>query len=374
MNSARDIEVVEFRWLGRRVRVEAGTPGLIDYLRRQWGSTVDRDSDPGSDEVLMFRIVEDLPDRPVLESDRGRHPLDHDLASVHAYNRILVEVLGSVERQFVFHATAVAGDDGAILISGPSTFGKSTLGLHLALTGLRWVADDVGILDRESGHLYPFDRPLRLRPGARATLSSGALDQALAARIVEEGDDWIVRPGPWLGMQSGPVPVRTVAILRSRVDGSSLRRFPFHTVRLRQEASGLADELTSLPGIADWATRADDAVRFELEVQDPTTLAAWLDDHADDVVYAVKFAPAAADFSGSPTLTPIPRFQAALELCQEMQNRHGNGRLGREFAGRATELVADVAVALGNARCFALTPGRLDETVALLKGVYESAP
>ncbi len=371
MNGSSASRVVEFHWLGKRVRIETDDRDLAGYLGRQWGSIPGDPGPSGPQEDLRFRVTRDASGTPVLESDRGRAPLDPTLPVLHAYNRIVLEILGTIDRQFVFHASAVAGPAGAALISGPSTFGKSTLAVHLALSGFRWLADDVGILDRATGCLQPFDRPLRLRPGARATLPARHLEAAREARIDDEGDDWIVRPGRWFEVQDRATQVRTVTILRPVADGAALRRFPFHAVRLRAGREGLADELASLPGIVGASISATDPSRSDLEVRDPSALETWLARHGDEVVYAVKFAAGAAAFDGTPRLTPISRFQAALELCQEMQNRHRHSRLDREYDGRAAELVADVAVALGAARCFALTPGRLEETIELVRTAYE---
>lgn len=63
-------------------------------------------------------------------------------------------------------ASALTTPDGKlVLISGPSHSGKTTLTLAMALAhGWKILAEDIVLIDVESGYLAPFARPLSLRP------------------------------------------------------------------------------------------------------------------------------------------------------------------------------------------------------------------
>ena len=75
-------------------------------------------------------------------------------------------------RSLLLHAGAVANKSGeAVLFIAPSGFGKTTLTVHLALSGLDYLGDDVQLLDLESGHIWPVATAAGLKEGAQAIFS-----------------------------------------------------------------------------------------------------------------------------------------------------------------------------------------------------------
>ena len=107
------------------------------------------------------------------------------------------------------------------------------------------------------------------------------------------------------------------------------------------------------------------------EVRD-VWLTRWLRDNHDIVVASIKLPDRPPDFSKRSRAVPIGPFQAALELAQEMLNRHQGSLLATEFEGRETHLVAEIAGLLDEARCIALWPGRPEEALELLCSVVEA--
>lgn len=61
------------------------------------------------------------------------------------------------------HAGVVSGPDGLIAIPGESGLGKTTLVAALLRAGFGYVSDEALALDRDSGAVTPFPRPLSLR-------------------------------------------------------------------------------------------------------------------------------------------------------------------------------------------------------------------
>jgi hypothetical protein len=122
--------------------------------------------------------------------------------------------------------------------------------------------------------------------------------------------------------------------------------------------------------VLDDGQQADDG-SMRVEVEDAAAFRDWVETHPGAVLYLIKYPAQEAEFDARPDLRPISRFQAAVELAQEMQNRHAGSLLAREYAGREIECVLDLAEALGDAKTFALTPGDLTETLALLESMIE---
>jgi len=108
-------------------------------------------------------------------------------------------------------------------------------------------------------------------------------------------------------------------------------------------------------------------VRFS----DPGPLDRFIHENRADIVFAAKLPGGEARFEGEPQLQPIGTFQAALEMTQEMANRGRGSRLDEEYRGREPFLVADLASCLRHARCWAMSPGDLDATLARLETLFD---
>ena len=81
--------------------------------------------------------------------------------------------VGANARGFVLvHASALAVDDRALLVPGPSMSGKSTLAAALVEAGADYLSDEYAVLD-SGGLVHPYPRPLCIRgeQGARRHLS-----------------------------------------------------------------------------------------------------------------------------------------------------------------------------------------------------------
>lgn len=349
-----------FGWFGTRVEVVCDHPGLDRWIRSRWG---DLPYGGATRERREYRIslLEGGP--PVFAGPSGVRPLDPDRAELHAYSLFSADLWGVVDSHFLFHASSVAHDGRGLIVSGPSTFGKTTLAIMLTQHGFGLLADDVTAVDRTGGEIAPSARPLGLRPRTRDRLDAGSRRAAEVAALDTAEDDWSVDPTRWLGPPPAPARPAMVVLLRPHADGVGLRRFPFHELILREPARAVRDELLELPGVLQVETRADDPRYARVRTENGAALVDWLDRHAERVVATFKRAVEPPEFDRPPHLERVGTFQASVELSQEMINRRPESRLGAAYRGRETRLVADVAGLLGDARCYCLLPGRQEETI-----------
>lgn len=361
---------LSFDWFGTRVEIDTDNAALWGMIRRQW-DCLTADGELGT--VCRYVAELDPPSGPRLIGPGWTRELDRRHPVLHAYNLLHQDLLGQVGDHFAFHATSVARGQRALVLSAPSTFGKTTLALHLATRGFVLLADDVTMVDRSTGWVRPFARPLTLRPGTRATLSPSDLRRAEQASRPTDRDDWVVEPTLWPGVATEPSPISMVVLMRGDGDPQAVRRFPHYEIQVVQGSEESLGALAELPGVRRVERHDRAPWKVHVTVDDATALSGWLRDHREQLVSTVKNANATPDFDSAPSLQPIGRFQAALELAQEMHNRHEGSRLSEEFRGREGLLPASVAALLASARCYALRPGRLHETVELLAARFEEA-
>jgi hypothetical protein len=360
----------EFQWLGHHVRVTSDSEELLDFVRRMW------ERNPvtvGTVPEITFDVRIPAPDAGLLAGPGGEVPLDPGDPVIHAYNLVMTDLHGLVGDHFLLHASCVTRGNRALLISGPSTYGKTTLALRLVDRGFRLVADDVTVIDRASGGPVGFDRPVNLRPGTRRTLTPAQLEAAEHGRRAVADDEWVVDPGVWSGPVSDDCRISLVVLMRAPSEIASTRRFPFLEVRVVRGRREALDDLVSAGGADAVRPSESDPWLVRVEVGDAAAIAEWLRRRKTEIVWAVKMPAGPPVFDGQPEINPMGQFQAGLELCQEMMNRHDGSVLAREFAGRETELVAEVAAVCRNAKIYALAPGRLEETVDVLMERFDEA-
>lgn len=343
-SQARDI-------LGFQVVVHEPSLGVADLFRDSWplsggGMTRGR---------LEYRL--DPGSSPTLVTPTGRRPLDAHRPGLHGYHLLLADVFGRIDDAFAVHASAVAGRGGAALILGPSGHGKTTLALELATRGAGFLSDDVGLISRSDGRVVPVPRTIHLRPGTRRLLSPEALRRAESARVAVDGERWMVDPRPWFGEFPSDAPLGAVLVIDAGDEVVTLL-----TVSGSESA---LDDLALRAGVVEVGL-PDPGGSCRVTLRSPDGFEDWRRDYPDAVIAAVKGAATPPDFSAPPRLREIPRFDAAVALARHALNRHPGSRLAAEFEDRATAMVVEIAALLRGARCFALTPGRFDETVELV--------
>lgn len=76
------------------------------------------------------------------------------------------------------HAAVVASDHGVLAVPGQSGLGKSTLAAALTRAGLRYLSDEALALDRQSGAVTRFPRPLSLAPDVWPLLGIDAMPES----------------------------------------------------------------------------------------------------------------------------------------------------------------------------------------------------
>lgn len=359
---------IDFAVLGTAVRLESDDPEIASLVRSLWGTTAEREGEP----PLSFRVVTGAGGAR-LEGPDGTRPLDRRRTAFHAYQLLLSGVLARISGAFVFHAGAVSRGGRALVVSGPSTFGKTTLSIRLATAGFDFMGDDLVAIERGTGRIRAASRAVRLRAGSRPLMPAAALERARALASIEPDGTWVVDPAAWLTPAGDAASVAVVAILRASGDRERTRRFPKVRIETTTGAESRLDELRALDGVTRVDLVPESPGAAVVTADRAGALDAWLRRNAESVLIAVKLASGAPSFGGVPSLRPIGTFQAALELCQEMVNRHPASRLDDEFRGREADLVTETARLLAGARCYALETGELEGSIELLRSAFDEA-
>ena len=352
---------------GFGVRVHGANRSLGHLLESLWGV---RGSSPrGSLDYAVVRTpagtVLEAPDRRVAQL-AGVDPI-----AIHA--AVLEDVFSRIGDGFALHGACVARGGRGIVLSGPSGFGKTTLAIQLALRGFRFLSDDLLVVGRTDGIVEPVRRGIHLRPGSRSLLPAESRAKARAAARHRGREAWTVDPERWLGRPARCRGIAVVVLLRPPEDLHRVRRLHAFDLVFARGRARLPASLLAI-GRLRAAKRSPDGRRWRVEAEDAFPIRTWIEGRPDGLQAWAKGASAAPRFDGPPAAAPIRRFQAAIELVQEMVNRGPASRLAAEYAGREQEIPVDLAARLAEARCYALVPGRLEETVDLVERLFAGEP
>jgi hypothetical protein len=285
---------------------------------------------------------------------------------------ILEDVFSRFGNAFALHGACVSRGGRAILVSGPSGFGKTTLAIHLALRGCRFLADDLVLVDPGGAGLEPVRRGVHLRPGSRALLDAKARKDAREAARHRGRTEWTLDPDLWFGPATRCRRIGLVVLLRTPEDLHRVRRMHVFDLVFSRGKREIPKALAGSAGLRA-ERRSRDGRHWRVEADDLSPIRAWIESRPVGLQAWAKATAGSPNFDEEPQAVPIPRFQAAIELAQEMVNRGPGSRLGAAYEGREAEIPVDLAAALRDARCYALVPGRLPATVGLVERLFGDA-
>lgn len=126
----------------------------------------------------------------------------------------------------LIHAGSLAWGDAGIVIPGESGAGKSTLVAALAMSGFKYLSDELAVLELSSGGLLPFPKPICLKSGGwKAILTQvGTPEFAMMARRFDGEAVTYLSPPQRATMAEG-ISTRYV-LLPDRVTGAKARLSP----------------------------------------------------------------------------------------------------------------------------------------------------
>ena len=182
---------INLQLLEHRVHVECDDRYFLGHLASCFETSPDdKDHPPGGSIDLRLRLTAVNTDLEITSDPLGAlegHEVVPTDEPTSLASTLTLWAVQQTRRYYIFHAGAVARDEGAIVLPAPSHHGKSTLTAALLGRGFDLLSDEAAAIEMATGRLVAYPRALWLRPEALAALG---LDPSLGTQL--DGDHRIV--------------------------------------------------------------------------------------------------------------------------------------------------------------------------------------
>jgi hypothetical protein len=178
-----------------------------------------------------------------------------------------------------FHASALGIRGQGTIFVGPSGAGKSTTALALASRGHNFLSDEVAGYVPASGELFPFRRPVGIKPGPRSTAVEKALSAEDAAKILRDGFVRFDITALFPSEEPKPVQLRNIVFLRGFADTPLLSRIDPGRAEISELQPLMSSFLNAPHGrrIIELARLLSASNVYELHLGSPDVTAAYLE-------------------------------------------------------------------------------------------------
>lgn len=370
-HAGRVTERLDFELLGAHLGLVADEPRVLARVGGTLASFVTRDA---AAEVIQVSIHQEHP----CATARGQAlALDPAAAADQVHALVFRELLDRVDRFVVLHAAALSREGRAVLVSGPSGAGKTTLALALLEAGWRLLSDDFAPLERATGLVHPFLKALGLRPGPGEELARGRWDLAATGNAGLTSGERVELDATGLAADALPVePARPAAVIL--FDGGARAPAPGRSWRLSVATAGDPEPvrrgLAAVEGVREVAVRgAAGSGELLFEVQPgpgvASALEAALEEHGQRVLEYGIVASDPIPPGRTPELVSLSPATGLMLLLREVQNRRPGSALWQSLGGDPLRLVTEVAEHLSGCRFLWLVPGEPRATAALISSV-----
>lgn len=290
---------------------------------------------------------------PHLEVNGKSFPLDTHDWTAEIYYHVLIYLFEVVTEFLILHGSVIQRDGKAVIISGSSTAGKTTLALALAKRGHPLLSDELAPVHRIQRMVESFPRRIGIR-------QQGEFKQMLDIEEIPNGR---------LGVACKP---GAIFLLTPRRDETFVvpgcRTIELGLNRMNQD---FVAALASWPEVARVDVLSDryfPSVRLSVR---PAPLIERIDaccrKYGIAVVQFIEGRTLPPDFTATPKLTRLTGSAGLIEVAKQVLNGRAPSRLHTDLGGSQAALIMELAHTLGDVPIYCLTPGRLDELVQIIE-------
>jgi len=369
---------ITLSFLGTRVTVRSDAPRYLDLFTDLYPRFVTTETNESANTVC-FRVFSN-PDNifgvPALVTGDEVYPLEAPIASLRFLEYVVFEIQRRVDQYFQIHAGVVSRHGKGVLLIGDSNFGKSTLVLALLKRGFTFLSDELAAISRADGMVYPYPRYLGIRPETLKHLElkiPNTADDDFGSYPVKIGKHLINVESLFPGRLGGPVPVGAICVLSDpKIMPETPGASALHLIHLwvGPYSAAFLSGLKQLAGVANLVVNDEnDHTLITLTAADKPRAIAQVRSlcfrHGVVLMGISSRMSHKPAFDTPPELNAINSSQAAIYMLQRLMGSRET-LLKATPGGRPTQLFAELMESIGDARCYTLSVGPLQQMVDLI--------
>ena len=288
------------------------------------------------------------------------------------YEAILCAITSRIRSHILFHGAALVHEGRAIVLSGDTGHGKTTLTLRLMRRGFKFLSDEMAAFSRKNGLVHPFPRALRIRPNSLKLAGFIEVSRRSSATWLHKSivDVDQILPG---GMGE-KAPLSYVILLTDPIDARpnadndlagmlqiTVERIAGDLIAAIRTCSGVISVgVASMDGYPVVSVKAQNRMAVLDSIEELCRKRRIL------ILDIKKRHDSRPAFDKSAALAPVTGSEAVIELLRRFQGTHRSRLVQAKYGGSSMKLFLDVADFVKDAQCYRLHVGALEEMADLI--------
>ena len=279
--------------------------------------------------------------------------------------RVLYKYVGDY---FILHAGVISRDGKGFIITGPSSFGKTTLVMELVSRGYKFLSDEYCSIRLNDYFVEPFPRSLGVKKGSPFY---SALDHKKCFYHKNEKKISVACDNLYPGCIGQPCKPYCLIILKSSLNNLSLKDKQIFALSLLKDDREFVNKICNNKSIQLLDKSLDDNfIFYRFSLAPDSSAAKTIQDlcvgHEDNILSQSVILDDRPDFNSSPTIKAMSKFDASLEVLKNLLNRSQEGNLYKRFKKQNSLMLHTMVGFINNLDCYELEPGTLKETADLI--------
>ena len=293
-----------------------------------------------------------------------------DSDSLGFYSEVLIfrALYKYIDDYFILHAGVISRDGKGFIITGPSSFGKTTLVMELVSRGYKFLSDEYCLIRLNDYIVEPFPRSVGVKKGSPFY---SALDRKHCFYHKNDKKLSVGCDNIYPDCIGQPCKPYCLIILKSSLNNRSLKNKQIFILALVKDDRELIDKICDDKSIKLLDKSLEDNFifyRFSLDPDSSTakTIQDLCVGHEDNILSQSVILNDRPDFNSSPNIKAMSKFDASLEVLKNLLNRSQEGKLYKKFKKQNSLILHSMIGFINNLDCYELEPGTLKETADII--------
>lgn len=367
---------VNFHFLGVQLALAADTPDTVEIFSTMYRNFL-AESQTAANIICYIQKKPVTGSKPiVLVNEIAYELFADDLFMSHAHMIIFQQVLDNIDSHMLIHAGVVGRDGRGIIISGPSTFGKSTLMLELVSRGYKYYSDEFCPVNLSDYTIAAFPRSIGIREG-NPFLNRIDKRTCLLLKNIGRGTKYLVNCEDIFPDSKGHCcKAQYLILLCNRKHSTGMQHNSMIDLALYHDDQAIVNEICRHTGINLIGTYIESdyvVYRFSITLQHGMTkiFRDICSRYSNKIFYQERVTQDEADFTSSPCIQPIACSAASLELLKNLRNRSSCSKLSDKFNNKSSQLLMAIGHFLNGVECYEMTTGSLKEMADMIELLYQ---